>query len=50
MLVKLYGAPTGRDNERRYSPAECTGTIKGAVNGRPEDRHVSTSYVERQNL
>ncbi len=50
MLVKLYGAPTGRDNERRYSPAECTGTIKGVVNGKPKDHHVSTSYVERQNL
>ena len=50
MLVKLYGAPQGRQDERRYSPAECTGTIKGAVTGRPDPRHVSTSYVERQNL
>jgi len=50
MLIKLYGAPAGSENERRYSPAECTGTIKGIVNGKPEDRHVSTSYVERQNL
>ena len=50
MLVKLYGAPQGRQDERRYSPAECTGTIKGAVQGKPDPRHVSTSYVERQNL
>lgn len=50
MLVKLYGTPAGRDNERRYSPAECTGAIKDVVNGKPEDHHVSTSYVERQNL
>ena len=50
MLVKLYGAPAGSENERRYSPAECTGTIKGVVNGKPADHHVSTSYVERQNL
>ena len=50
MLVKLYGAPQGRQDERRYSPAECTGTIKGAVQGRPDPSHVSTSYVERQNL
>ncbi len=50
MLVKLYGAPQGRPDERRYSPAECTGTIKGAVQGRPDPSHVSTSYVERQNL
>ena len=50
MLVKLYGAPQGRENERRYSPAECCGTIKGTVQGCPDPRHVSTSYVERQNL
>ena len=47
-LVKLYGeAPEG---QRRYSPAECVGTRKRRVNGNPERKHVSTSYVERQNL
>lgn len=50
MLVKLYGAPKGRENERRYSPAECSGTIRGTVSGDPDRAHVSTSYVERQNL
>ena len=50
MLVKLYGAPQGRENERRYSPAECAGAIKGTVHGKPDPAHVSTSYVERQNL
>lgn len=50
MLVKLYGAPQGRQDERRYSPAECTGIIKEPVQGSPDPRHVSTSYVERQNL
>ena len=50
MLVKLYGAPKGKENERRYSPAECNGTIKGTVSGSPEKEHISTSYVERQNL
>ena len=50
MLVKLYGAPQGRENERRYSPAECAGAIKGTVQGKPDPAHVSTSYVERQNL
>ena len=50
MLVKLYGALQGRQDERRCSPVECTGTIKGAVQGRPDTSHVSTSYVERQNL
>ena len=47
-LVKLYGptpAPAGR-----YSPAECTGIRKTAVEGKPDMKYVSTSYVERQNL
>ena len=34
----------------RYSPAECTGTKKVRVEGDPDKKHVSTSYVERQNL
>jgi hypothetical protein len=50
MLVKLYGTATGSEHERRYSPGECCGTIKGTVCGNPDDRHVSTSYVERSNL
>jgi hypothetical protein len=36
--------------ERRYSPGECRGTIKGTVSGKPDEAHISTSYVERQNL
>ncbi|TXM97349.1 DDE-type integrase/transposase/recombinase [Methylobacterium sp. WL64] len=49
MLVKLYGAsPTGVQG--RYSPAECTGIRKTTIEGRPDKAHVSTSYVERQNL
>ena len=34
----------------RYSPAECTGIKKTRVEGRPEPAHITTSYVERQNL
>ena len=34
----------------RYSPADCTGTKKTRIEGRPDPAHVSTSYVERQNL
>jgi IS1 family transposase len=47
-LVKMYGptvTPAGR-----YSPAECTGIKKIRVEGNPDIKHVSTSYVERQNL
>ncbi len=47
-LVKLYGAPT--EGTRRYSPAECIGTRTNTVTGDPDPEHISTSYVERQNL
>ena len=50
MLVKLCGTPQGKEEARRYSPGECCGAIKGAVCGNPEIEHVSTSFVERQNL
>jgi len=49
MLQKIYGAaPEGP--EVRYSPAECLGCQKIAVQGTPDPKHVSTSYVERHNL
>jgi len=48
-LVKMYGNVGSVDN-RRYSPAECTGIQKRAVEGKPDMAHVSTSYVERSNL
>jgi IS1 family transposase len=48
MLHKLYGAPT--PDESRYSPATCIGCDMKVVSGDPDPKHVSTSYVERQNL
>ena len=50
MLVKHYGAPEGNQHERRYSGGQCCGTITGTVCGAPDPKHVSTSFVERQNL
>lgn len=51
MLIKLYGnAPGGKSHEKKYSPAECTGIKKRTVEGRPDEAHISTSHVERQNL
>ncbi|SBS78738.1 conserved hypothetical protein [uncultured Mycobacterium sp.] len=50
MLYKIYDAPGGIENERRYSPAVCTGIEIRNINGFPDSRKVSTSYVERQNL
>jgi IS1 family transposase len=49
MLIKLYGAPA--DNpDSRYSPALCIGIRTGILSGNPDRQHISTSYVERQNL
>jgi hypothetical protein len=48
MLVKFYGYdPAG---EARYSPAKCIGTDKLVIQGKPDIKQVSTSYVEGQNL
>jgi IS1 family transposase len=48
MLVKLYGADR-EESETRYSPAECIGCRAIPIIGRPDPKHISTSYVERQN-
>ena len=51
-LVKIYGEARfkGSGPERRYSPGECCGIKKRTVTGSPQPSHVSTSFVERQNL
>jgi len=48
-LVKVYGA-SPKPDQRRYSPSEFVCAAKHKVTGNPDVRHVSTSYVERQNL
>lgn len=54
MLIKLFGEGSNGDGasgpERRYSPGTVTGTRKDVIQGAPDLDHVSTSYVERQNL
>lgn len=48
-LIKIYG--TAPETMRgKYSPAECTGIEIKHRSGRPDPDHISTSYVERQNL
>lgn len=47
-LQKIYGA--SMEPETRYSPARCIGTDMKIVSGNPDPQHISTSYVERQNL
>lgn len=46
-VIKLYGTPVAGPG--RYSPAECTGIKKRRIEGNPEIKHVSTSYVEAHN-
>lgn len=46
----MYGQPQGKENERRYSPAECTLAEKKRITGNPDRGHISTSHVGRQNL
>jgi len=48
MLIKLYGNPA--TPETRYSPGEVIGIETKVLSGNPNPRHISTSYVERQNL
>jgi IS1 family transposase len=48
MLVKIYGENS--EGQKRYSPAECMGCKKEGITGTPDPKHISTSYVERQNL
>ncbi|MBZ5535400.1 MAG: IS1 family transposase [Acidobacteriia bacterium] len=48
MLVKIYGED--RKEETRYSPPKCIGAQAAKIIGNPNPRHISTSYVERQNL
>jgi len=47
MLVKLYESS---QQETRYSPAVCVSCEQKAIMGKPDPKHISTSYVERQNL
>ena len=49
-VIKAYGKEPGEDNERRYSPPVCTGIEKRRIEGNPDLRKATTSYVERHNL
>ncbi|MGD1073093.1 MAG: IS1 family transposase [Bryobacteraceae bacterium] len=49
MLIKIYGE-IDTEGQRRYSPAKCIGRETKRIKGNPDPKHISTSYVERQNL
>lgn len=48
-LVKIYGAAP-ETGQVRCSPAECIGARKARIEGSPDQKHISTSFAERQNL
>ncbi|MBA3037247.1 MAG: DDE-type integrase/transposase/recombinase [Desulfobacterium sp.] len=50
MLIKIYGEGQSKEDQRRYSQAECTGTEILRISGNPDEKDISTSFVERQNL
>ena len=49
-MIKIYGDHGQHDAAGRYSPAPMMEVITKIRDGRPDPRHISTSYVERQNL
>ena len=48
MLQKIYNDTS--EGQKRYSPAECIGCETKVIDGDPDPKHISTSYIERQNL
>jgi IS1 family transposase len=47
-LIKIYGNDSS--NDTKYSPPECIDCKPIGITGRPDPKHISTSFVERQNL
>src|ERR1700683_2473994 len=44
ILMKIYGGSSSKTAEVRYSPAECVGCEKKPKIGKPDPKHISTSY------
>lgn len=49
-LYKTYGDAVEKPTDKRYSPTDIVSCSKSKISGNPDMAHVSTSYVERQNL
>ncbi|MGH6735016.1 MAG: IS1 family transposase [Methyloceanibacter sp.] len=47
-VIKVFGTDSG--NQGRYSPPTCIGCRTKKVIGNPDEKHISTSYAERNNL
>lgn len=51
IVDKKYGAgPVETNTTARYSPAKLKSATREVIRGNPDPRHISTSFVERQNL
>jgi IS1 family transposase len=48
VLQKVYAS--SQTGDTRYSPAKVVGVVEQRVTGKPDPKHISTSYVERSNL
>ncbi len=48
-LVQVYG-DASKSEQRRDSSSECTRIRRSRISGNPDPVHISTNYVERQNL
>jgi IS1 family transposase len=46
-VTKVY---VGAGNEARYSPPKLSTAVRATIKGKPDAGHISTSYVERNNL
>lgn len=47
-LIKVFAG--GDSGSGRYSPSKIKGVLSMILRGKPNERNISTSYVERQNL
>ena len=51
MLVKVYGKETAeKTSPEWYKPPQVVAAIPTRITGKPDFKHISTSYIERQNL
>jgi IS1 family transposase len=50
MEVKVFGFDDSQEPDRKYSPAVVTEMRRLRVHGAPDPTHISTAYIERQNL
>jgi len=48
-LIKVYSDTPNKAPDNKYSPGVCEGTYAKKITGRPDARHVNTSFVESHN-